>query len=461
MGWLNPSNAANVRGEKAIANFDEDSITMAVAAGRSAISGMDSSTIDGVYFASTSMPYLERQNAGIISAAMALKDDVCTTDFSGALKAGTGALLSAIDAVGAKRMRKVVITSAECRLGKPASPQELIFGDSAAAFVVGNKDVIAEFKGFYSVSHDFVDHYRGKEARFDRQWEDRWIRDMGYHDFLPEVISGLLKKYNLKISDFSKVIYDCHYAAERKNINKSLGISPEADQSNLQAEVGHCGAAHSLVMFAVALENAKPGDKILVVSYGSGCDALYFEATDNILKVKNKNSVSAVIANKAELDRYSKYLVWRNILPAYTGLRTEEDQWTRWSFLWRNRKMIMGLYGTKCRKCGTAQLPPQKVCINPECDAMKEMDEYLFSDKIGRIASFTGDMLAESFNPPNIYGQIEFEGGGKMLFDFTDCKLDDLKVGMKVAMSFRRKYYDAKRDVSGYFWKAVPMKEDK
>ena len=148
-------------------------------------------------------------------------------------------------------------------------------------------------------------------------------------------------------------------------------------------------------------------------------------------------------------------------MPGDAGLRAEEDVWTRWSALWRSRKTVLGLWGTKCKKCGTAQIPPQTVCVNAECGAIGDMEDYRFSDKVGHIASFTGDMLAASLNPPAIYGQIEFEGGGKMMFDLTDCDLDELATGMAVSMSFRRKYYDEKRDISGYFWKAVPMKEVK
>jgi len=161
------------------------------------------------------------------------------------------------------------------------------------------------------------------------------------------------------------------------------------------------------------------------------------------------------------LDNYEKYLVWRNILPGTQGLRSEEDLWTRWSLLWRKRKAVLGLWGSKCQKCGTVQYPPQRICVNPECGAVDEAENYRFSDKIGHILSFTGDTLAASYNPPSIYGQIEFEGGGRYLFDFTDCDLDSLHVGMPVRMSFRRKYYDAKRNIVGYFWKAVPMKEVK
>ena len=81
------------------------------------------------------------------------------------------------------------------------------------------------------------------------------------------------------------------------------------------------------------------------------------------------------------------------------------------------------------------------------------------AQKSGRVASFTADALAPSLNPPAIYGQIEFEGGGRYLMDLTDCGLFEVKTGMAVSMSFRRKYWDEKRGVCGYFWKAVPQRE--
>ena len=461
MGWMDPSTAGSSKGEKAVANFDEDSITMAVAAGLDSLSVVDRGGIGGVYFASTSMPYKERLNAGILTAAMGLNDHVRSADFSGALKAGTTALLAAFEGVQSGGAKQILVCASDCRLGQPASSEEMIFGDAAAAFVVGTEDVIAEFKGSYSVTFDFGDHYRGEYGKFDRKWEDRWVRDLGYDQFVPTVVKGLLEKYGLKMADFSKVVYDCHYSAERKKLNKMLGIAPEMEQMNYQEEIGQSGTAQSLVMLAGALAGAKAGDKILVVSFGSGCDALYFEVTGNIGKKKSGRGVAGCLANRADLDPYEKYLVWRDILPAEMGMRSEEDLWTRWSALWRNRKEVLGLWGTKCLKCGTPQYPAQRVCVNPDCGAIDEREEYLFSDKIGHIASYTGDMLAASFNPPAIYGAVAFEGGGKYYFDFTDCALEELKTGMAVTVSFRRKYFDKRRGISGYFWKAVPVKEVK
>ncbi|MCP4756147.1 MAG: hydroxymethylglutaryl-CoA synthase family protein [Proteobacteria bacterium] len=460
MGWMAPGTAALSRGEKAVASFDEDSITMAVAASIDALVDFDRSKIEAVCFASTCMPFKERLNAGIIKAALGLKDEVGAADFSSGIKAGTTALLYALDAVKAQRTKNNLVCTADSRLGKPASPQEMIFGDAAAALLVGDENVIAEFKGSFCTAHDFVDHYRGEFAKYDRQWEDRWIRDVGLTQLIPEAINGLLDKYDLKMADFAKVIYPCHYAAARRQLNKKLGIAPEVDQNNFQAEIGESGTPHSLVMLINALETAKPGDKILVVSFGSGCDVLYFEVTENIKNLNGRNAISGSLAKRADLDNYNKYLVWRDILPVEAGLRSEEDLWTRWSVLWRKRKEVLGLVGSKCRKCGTVQYPPQQICVNAECGAFNEMDEFNFSDKTGHISSYTGDNLAASYNPPAIYGQIEFEGGGKYLFDFTDTDLESLSTGMPVRMSFRRKYHDTKRDISGYFWKAVPITEE-
>lgn len=461
MGWLDSSTVASSKGERAVANFDEDSITMAVAAGIESLEGINRSEIGGVYYASTTMPYKERLNSGIISLALGLDDHVRAADFGGGLKAGTTALLAAMESVESGRVNKLVVTASDCRLGKPASGEEMIFGDAGAAFVVGSENVIAEFKGSYSITCDFGDHFRGEFAKYDRKWEDQWIRDAGYDQLIPLVIRGLLDKYKLKITDFKKVIYDCHYPVERNKLNKMLGITPEAEQNNMQAEVGQCGAAQSLLMLTSALETADPGDKLLVVSYGSGCDALYFEVTENINKQQKTKSVAQSLANRAELDVYEKYLVWRDILPAERGMRSEEDLWTRWSLLWRKRREVTGLWGSRCRACGTPQYPPQRICANPECQAVDKMEDYLFSNKQGRIVSYTGDMLAASANPPAIYGAVEFDGGGKFYFDFTDCKLEELALEMPVKMSFRRKYYDRIREISGYFWKAVPVKEAK
>lgn len=456
MGWFNPANLAHARGEKAVANYDEDSITMATAAGIDCLRGMDRSGIEVLYFASTTMPYKERLNAGIISSALGLDEGIRAADFTASLKSGTTALIAGLEAVESGRAKKVLVCGADCRLGKAGGMQEMVFGDGGAAFLIGGDEVIAEYMGSFSITCDFVDHYRGDMAKYDRTWEERWIRDEGYDKLIPLAVKGLIQKYGIKVSEFAKVVYPCPFPAEHAKIAKILGLKPECVQGNMLEEVGDAGTAHAMMMFVRALEEASIGDNILLVSFGNGCDALWFKVKGSI---PGRKGIKGHLANKADLGSYEKYAVFRDIVPVEIGGRGEQDMPTLFSLMWRKRKTVLGLMGSMCKKCKTPQFPPQRICVNPECRAIDEMEDYSFSDKKGRVFNFTGDMLAFSYDPPQIYGTIEFEGGGRILLNFTDCDLNSIKVGMPVELTFRKKYYDEKRGIHGYFWKAIPQKE--
>ena len=459
MGWLNPAIIMNAAGEKAVANFDEDSITMAVAAGRKCLDKDDPKDIGAVYFATTTAPFKERQNANIVAGALAAREDIRTADFGGSLKSGTTSLLAALEFVAAGNGEKAIVCAADCRLGRVSSVQEMVFGDGGAALMVGKDNTIASYLGSYSVSCDFVDHLRGAESKYDRQWEERWIRDLGYEKIIPQAIKGLCEKYDLQVTDFAKIIYPCYYGGARKKINRNMGLDPTQVQDELMMDAGDTGSAHPLLMLAKALEEASPGDKLLLVSYGNGCDALYFEVTEEISRYQNRTRVSDSIKNQAEMNNYLQYLTWRDMLPVDVGMRGEEDRLTRWSLVWRNRKAILSMEGTRCLECGTQQYPPQRVCVNPDCGTLDRMESVVISNKGGTITSFTSDMLAATSNPPAIYGNIDFNGSGRSMMDFTDCTLDDLQVGKSVKFSFRIKYVDPKRDTTFYFWKAVPTEE--
>jgi 3-hydroxy-3-methylglutaryl CoA synthase len=456
IGWFSPVGG---KGERSVANFDEDAITMAVAAGMDCMGNLDKTDIDALYLASSTLPYKERQNAGIVSTALGLGDAVRTADVAGALKSGTAALIAALDAVKAQSAKEALVTASDMRLGKPASPEESAFGDGSAAFLVSDKDVVASFEGSYSVSYDFVDIRRDEKDRFGKTWEPRWVRDEGYFKMIPEVISGLLKKYNLDIKDFSKVIYPCPNSRDVAAMAKKLGMDPSQIADDLQAVVGSTGSAYSLMMFVNVLQEAKPGDKILVASFGNGCDALYFQVTDKINDIKHVKGVKGYLNIKADLTNYIQYLVFRDILPVETGIRGEHVPPTQLSQTWRLRDSILSLSGSKCLKCGTVQYPVSRVCVNPACEAVDQMELYRFADKKGTVISYTSDNLAFTPNPPQSYAIVEFEGGGRHQLDLTDCDPKQLSVGMSVTMTFRRKYYDANRSIHFYYWKAVPAVE--
>jgi len=459
MGWFNPAIVMLAQGERSFCNWDEDSLTMAVAASRDCLSGEDKSAIDTLYLCSTTLPFADRLNAGILKAALNLKNEIRASDSTSSLRAGTTSLIDALNLV--RNGSQALVTASDKRLSKTATNYEMWFGDGAASLLVGDSRVIAEFLGAHSVTYDFIDHYRGAYRSFDYMWEERWVRDEGYGKIIPETVNGLLRKLSITMEDVDKLIFPCYFKAEHRNIGAKLGATPEKVMDNLHEVCGETGAAHPLVMFIKTLQESAPGDRILLAGFGQGCDALYFRVTDAIRDLQPRQGIKGALAKKESIDNYTKFLKFRGLLETDMGIRAEASLQTALTVLWRNREGVLGLVGGRCRECGTPQFPMSKMCINPKCLAVDAQEPYEFADIPAYVKTFTGDHLAVSVDPPAIYGFIQFEGGGRFMANFTDCKLSDVYVGQQVDMSFRKHYSDEDRGFTAYFWKAVPSSGDR
>ncbi|MBI4965572.1 MAG: SDR family NAD(P)-dependent oxidoreductase [Desulfomonile tiedjei] len=457
MGWFAPAIVMVAQGERSFCNWDEDSLTMAVAAAQDCLKGVDKQAVDALYLCSTTLPFSDRLNAGILKTAVNLKNNILAQDCTSCLKAGTTGLITALSAVQNNDVHEAMVVASDKREAKAAYFYEMWFGDGAAAVMVGDSDVIAEFKGSYSLSHDFVDHYRGDRNQYDYMWEERWVRDEGYSKIIPEAVSGLFQKLSISMDDVDKFVFPCFFKAEHRKIAQKLGAGPDKVVDNLHEACGETGTAHPLVMFVQALENAKPGDRILLAGFGQGCDALYFQVTENITKLQPRSGVTGSLENKKTIDNYPKFLKFRDLIQTEMGIRAEVPSQTAMTVLWRKRKMLLGMVGGKCTKCGTPQFPKMDICVNPECRDSHTQEDYEFAEVPATVKSFTGDLLAVSLDPPAVYGMVQFDGGGRFMADFTDCELSDVRVGQPVKLSFRKRYTDKDRGFTGYFWKAVPM----
>jgi len=138
MGWLAPGLITQAQGERTMANWDEDSLTMAVAASRDCLKGMDKDAINAVYMASTTAPFADRANAGILAAGLNLGSEISSADFAATQKAGTSAIVAAFDAVKGGEKKSVLVTAADKRKTKAAWFHELWFGDGAASLLIGD-----------------------------------------------------------------------------------------------------------------------------------------------------------------------------------------------------------------------------------------------------------------------------------------------------------------------------------
>lgn len=443
-------------GEKAVASFDEDSLTMAIAAARECIKGVDPGAIGGVYFASTTPPYKEKQTAAIIATVLGLDREAFTVDFSGSLRGGTNALRAALDAVKSGSCTSVLVCAADVRLGHPMGRSEMVFGDGAAALLVGARDVVAEIEGSYTLHNELQDVWRSDRDLFVRSGEDRFVLEEGYGRVVEEALSAALKIFDQKPEDYSRVCLNAPNPRTPVKVAQRLGFDIKKQLENtLHGGVGDTGSAMALMSLVAALEEEKEGAKILLAGYGNGCDVFSLRVTGAIEKARNRRGIKGHLRSKKILSPYNKYLLWRDLVDIEPPPRPPKElRQPTPAAQWRENQGELRLNGTRCTHCGTAQYPPQRVCM--KCKSKDEYEYYSFADRPARVFSFSHDYVMETQDPPVTVTVVDFEGGGRIMCDMTDRDPQEVKVGMSVEMTFRRLYYVG--GIYNYWWKCRPMR---
>ncbi len=441
--------------EKAVANFDEDSVTLSVAAGVDCLRGIDRSKVDGVIFATTTSPYAEQQGAATIATALDLRRDIFTTDVTNTLRAGSDALRQAVAAVRAGSAEQVLVAVADVRLAMPQSELDRNFGDGAASFLIGKgPDLIASIDGESTLSEHMVDTWRSSSEPFVRSWEERFVLEEGYQRILPEAVAGLFKKLNLTPAAITKACLYAPDARRHADMAKRLGLAAQQVQDPLMNNIGNTGAASALLMLAAALEAAKPGDRLLLATYGSGADAIALTAQEGVsVTPTGRRGVSKHLASKAVLPDYATYLKWHELVPEEPPKRPLAQPLSIAALL-RERDQNIRLYGARCKSCGRIQYPPQRVCVF--CRARDSYEHVRLSDKLAEVFTYSMDYLAGTKDIPLVIAILNMQGGGRILAMMTDRLIEEVKIGMTVEMSFRK--ISVNTGVHNYYWKCVPLR---
>lgn len=448
--WFAPELGGLAKGEKAISNWDEDPITMAVEAARCCLLEMDRSAIESLSLSSTTLPFADRSNCGVIKEALNLDDTVSVSDRTGNLRAATSALMEALEG-----SRTHLCLAADRRKARVASAQELNYGDAASCVLVGAGDAIANYLGGISTSIDFVDHFRASHSEFDYAWEARFTRDEGFQKILGESIKNTLDKLNLDGGQIDHAVIVVPVRGVAQKLSVAAGINVDAVADVLLADIGDSGVAHPLLMLNTVLAKAKAGEKILLASFGQGADVMVFETTEQI-NTMNAAQVTSQSERTSD-ENYSRYLFHRGLLDIEKGMRAELDEKQPGTTLARDRKTVLGLVGGRCTKTGTVQYPKTDLLVGTTERLLNTQEDYPFAERRAKILSFTADRLSYYPDPPMYYGMIDFAGGGRMVVTFADVEGEEIDVGAEVRMVFRIKAVDEKRGFTKYYWKAIAI----
>lgn len=442
------------KGQKSVAHYDEDTITMGVAAAFECLKDQDIRGVEGLFFATTNSPYKEKQSASIAAGVLGFPKNMLTVDIANSIRGGTIAFHLALDAINSGRMKNVLVITSDCRLGAPKGSFESQLGDGAAALLLGNSHVIATIEDSYSITNDILDVWRSDKDTYLRSWEDRFVITQGYMKNVSEAVQGLFGKCGLAPKDFDKIIM---YAPDIKNhvaLAKTLGFKPNTQlQDSLISQIGNTGTSSTLMMLAAALKTAKAGDRLLLVSYGDGCDAISLKVTEEIGRLKNHRGIDKYLKSESGTINYEKYLRWKAHIDVEPP-RLLDPLVPAPSALYREYGWVYSLKGQKCRECGNVQFPPKRIC--QQCHAKDAFEEYGFADKKASIFSFAKDYATGRIELPRIICVIDFEGGGRIQTELIDYHPGEVRIGLRVEMTFRK--LQSVNGIHHYYWKCKPVK---
>src|SRR5712691_9192484 len=208
------------KGERAVASYDEDSVSMAVEAGRDAVRG--GVAVDAVLFATTSPAYAEKLDAATIQAALDLPESVSSVELGGSSRMGLAALLLGLDLAAAGR--RALVCASDLVVGAPGGTRESQGGDGAVAFVTGSDtDAIARLLGRASATIEILDVWRIPEERFPKQWEERFTADT-MAGAIAETARRALAAADVEPSTLTSVILDGTNPRSMAGLPKALGL---------------------------------------------------------------------------------------------------------------------------------------------------------------------------------------------------------------------------------------------
>ncbi|MGA2306689.1 MAG: OB-fold domain-containing protein [Acidimicrobiales bacterium] len=440
------------KGARAVASYDEDTTTLGVEAARRALATAPAAPQD-VLFSTPAPGYLDKTSATVVHAALGLGRDCGAYDFCGAPRSGVGTVLMALGAAPARRTLAVV---SDLRTGLAGGAEERDAGDGGVAFLCGVDGAVAELIGRGAASDEFLDRWRVPGEMDSHVWEERFGEEM-YVPLAREAFADALKSAGVTESDVDHAIVAGLHTRAVKAVTGGLGVAAGTVAPDLTVSVGNLGAAQAGLALADVLERARPGQVVVVLSLADGADALVFRTTESLTAAQAARRAAAVptVAEQVASGRddlsYAAFLTWRGQLHREPPRRPDPER-PGAPIVHRSEGWKYAFAASTCTACGFRHMPPTRACLS--CRAIDQMRPERLADVGGIVATFTIDHLAYSLSPPVIGVIVDFDGGGRYRCELTDARADELSIGDRVVMTFRRIYTAA--GVHNYFWKARP-----
>ncbi len=305
--------------EKSVPGLDEDTVTMAIEAARNALArgGIAADGLGAVWVGSESHPYAVKPTSTIVAEALGATPQVSAADWEFACKAGTEALQAAIGFVGSGMVDYALAVGMDTAQGRPGDALEYTTAAGGAAYIVGPRDQsVAYLEASYSFVTDTPDFFRRAHQHYPEHG-GRFTGEPAYFKHTVSAVQALLDELGYGPEDFAAAVFHQPNAKFPQRVAKMLGFSDDQIKTGLLSpQVGNTYAGSSMLGLTAVLDEARPGDRLLLASFGSGAgsDAFSFVVTDSIAERRAlAPSTQAYIARRKPID-YALYVRYRRKL---------------------------------------------------------------------------------------------------------------------------------------------------
>lgn len=302
--------------EKAVAGLDEDVITMSIEAARNCLSRalIDPQELRAVWIGSESHPYAVKPSGTVVAEAIGASKNISAGDWEFACKAGTEAFVAAMALVGSEMGEYALAIGMDTAQGKPGDALEYTAASGGAAFILGPAEKsLARIEAAYSFVDDTPDFWRRAHAVYPEHGQ-RFTGIPAYFEHVGNAARMILRETGYKPADFKYAVFHQPNSKFPQRIGKELGFTPEQLKTGLLSPmIGNTYSGSTLIGLTAILDEAAPGEKILMVSYGSGAgsDAFVLETTELLSERKKLTKATKdYIARRVEID-YATYLRFR------------------------------------------------------------------------------------------------------------------------------------------------------
>jgi hydroxymethylglutaryl-CoA synthase len=316
--WTNGLGGSPVK-EKAVAGLDEDVITMSIEAARNALkrSQVDPSEIRAVWVGSESHPYAVKPTSTIVAESIGASPNIQAADWEFACKAGTEAVQASIGLIGSGMGRYTLSIGMDTAQGRPGDALEYTAASGGAAFLLGPaSESLAVYQGSYSFVTDTPDFWRRAEQTYPSHG-DRFTGEPAYFNHTLSAATKLLELMGTTAVDYTYAVFHQPNVKFPMRAAQQLGFTQEQIKTGLLAnEIGNVYSGSCMLGLTAILDEAKPGDRIFMCSYGSGAgsDAFDLVVTDLIETRRHLALSTRSYINRRVVIDYATYARYRGKL---------------------------------------------------------------------------------------------------------------------------------------------------